>query len=76
MPHAVGSLRPGPEMYEDDLRRAADLGPEAVDWVKYRYERLLEALKDHPVQPYSITRGHVFPNFSQIGLASVLQAAA
>jgi phenylpropionate dioxygenase-like ring-hydroxylating dioxygenase large terminal subunit len=74
VPHAVGSLRPGRGMYEDDLRRAADIGPEAVDWVKYRYERLQAALEDHPVLPYSMTRGHVFPNFSQIGLASVLEA--
>ncbi|HLQ34229.1 MAG TPA: Rieske 2Fe-2S domain-containing protein [Chloroflexota bacterium] len=73
VPHAVGQIRPGTEKYEDDLQRAADLGPEAVDWVKYRYARLQEALKDHPVKPYSFTRGHVFPTFSQIGLSSALE---
>jgi phenylpropionate dioxygenase-like ring-hydroxylating dioxygenase large terminal subunit len=74
VPHAVGGFRTGTEVYEDDLQRAATMGPEAVDWVKYRYERLQEALKDYPVRPYSFTRSHVFPNFSQIGLQSVLEA--
>lgn len=73
VPHAVGQIRPGPEGYEDDLRRAAALGPDAVEWVKYRYERLLEQLRDHPVKPYCMTRAHVFPNFSQIGLGSALE---
>jgi phenylpropionate dioxygenase-like ring-hydroxylating dioxygenase large terminal subunit len=74
VPHAVGGIRPGTEMYDDDLRRAAELGPEAVEWVQYRFQRLQEALKDHPVRPYSFSRGHVFPNFSLIGLSSVLEA--
>jgi phenylpropionate dioxygenase-like ring-hydroxylating dioxygenase large terminal subunit len=73
VPHAFGSLRPGPQGYDDDLRRAAELGPEAVEWVEYRYHKLLDQLKDHPVKPYSFTRGHSWPNFSQIGLASPLE---
>jgi hypothetical protein len=74
VPHAVGGIRPGLEMYEDDLRRAGEIGPEAVDWVKYRYERLQAALADHPVRPYSFSRAHIFPNFSLIGFSSAVEA--
>jgi phenylpropionate dioxygenase-like ring-hydroxylating dioxygenase large terminal subunit len=73
VPHAIGGLRPGTQSYDDDLRRARDLGPEAVQWVEYRYHKLLEQLEDHPVKPYCYTRGHSWPNFSQIGLASPLE---
>lgn len=71
--HAIGQLRPGTEAYDDDLRRAAELGPEAVDWVRWRYERLQQQMWEHPVKPYSLNRCHVFPNFSQIGLSSAFE---
>jgi phenylpropionate dioxygenase-like ring-hydroxylating dioxygenase large terminal subunit len=73
-PHAIGQIRMGTEVYEDDLRRAAELGPEAVDWVRYRFEKLQDKLKNHQgAKPYCFTRGHSFPNFSQIGLGSALE---
>lgn len=74
VPHTAGQLRRGLEIYEDDLQRAAELGPEAVEWIEYRYQRLQDRLKDRPAKPYSFNRGHIFPHFSMIGVLSPLQA--
>src|SRR5712692_50377 len=49
------------------------MGPEVVDYVTTRYERLLERLADTPAKPYVISHGNVFPNFSFIGGQTALR---
>jgi phenylpropionate dioxygenase-like ring-hydroxylating dioxygenase large terminal subunit len=72
-PSGFGQLRTGSAAYESDLAVAATLGPEAVDWVKHRHERMQLRLKDVEPKPYSLNRGNIFPNFSMIGFASALE---
>jgi phenylpropionate dioxygenase-like ring-hydroxylating dioxygenase large terminal subunit len=72
-PSGFGQLRTGTAAYESDLAMAARLGPEAVDWVKYRQQRLQLRFKDLEPKPYSLNRGNIFPNFSMIGFASALE---
>jgi hypothetical protein len=57
-------------LFKRDLAEAQELGPEAVDWVEFRRERLLELTKDRPVQPYSFMNGLLFPNMGLMGFFS------
>jgi phenylpropionate dioxygenase-like ring-hydroxylating dioxygenase large terminal subunit len=63
-PHGLGGLRTGTETYERDLAQAERLGPEVLEWVKERFRRLQERLKDTPAKPYGFIRATIFPNFS------------
>ena len=59
-------------LYRSDLERAEKLGAEALDWVKDRYRRHQEALKDREIKPYSFMNGLLFPNFGLMGFDSPL----
>jgi hypothetical protein len=59
-------------LYQNDLERAQQLGAEALDWVKDRYRRHQEALKDREIKPYSFMNGLLFPNFGLMGFDSPL----
>ncbi len=59
-------------LYQNDLERAEQLGAEALDWVKDRYRRHQEALKDREIKPYSFMNGLLFPNFGLMGFDSPL----
>ena len=72
VPHGLGQLTTGTDAYEQDLRQAEQLGPEAVEWVKERNARILAHLKDSPAQAYGFNRGNIFPNFSLLGASSAL----
>ncbi len=66
------------DIYEDDLARAEELGPEAVEWVTERHRRLQEHLqkegrfKHTEATPYSFQRGNVFPHFSLVGVLNAV----
>ena len=73
VPHGIGGLLVGPNSFRQDMMVAESLGPEAVEWVRYRYNLLREQVRTAREDVYSFVRGNVFPNFSQIGTASVLE---
>src|SRR5262249_22958623 len=70
--HGLGGLALGEDSYENDLAQAEQLGAEAVDWVRYRYQRLHEALQQCSAKPYSFHHGNIFPHFSINGLGSAI----
>jgi hypothetical protein len=72
-PHGFGALRFGPVSYEEDLRIARGLGPEAVEWIEEVYRRTAELWEESPAKPYYYSNGNVFPNFSMISARSYLQ---
>lgn len=76
VPHSLGQLLVGPQYYEEDLRQAAVLGPEAVDWVRQRREYIEKRLKDLPYKPYGFNRFHIFPNLSMVHATSALSGHA
>lgn len=59
-----------PSVYEADLEFARGIGPEVVDWVKYRHDRYSELLKDRPLKPYGFMNGALFPNLGLMGYYS------
>ncbi len=71
--HGLGGLVTGTVNYEADLKRAASMGPAAVDYVEKRYARLQERLADDSARPYVFSHGNVFPNFSLIGGQTALR---
>lgn len=70
--HAIGGVETDHEMYARELEQAAELGPEAVEWVEERHQRFLAALADSPVRAYSYSHANVFPNFSFFGRGGAL----
>lgn len=60
--HGLGGLSTGAEPYERDLAQAERLGPEVVDYVKARYQRLQGRLRDSRGKPYSFSHANIFPN--------------
>lgn len=57
-------------VYDRDLAEAKELGAEAVDWVKYRRQTLLELTKDRGVTAYGFMNGAIFPNLGLMGFSS------
>jgi phenylpropionate dioxygenase-like ring-hydroxylating dioxygenase large terminal subunit len=70
--HAIGGVETDHEMYEREVQQAASLGPEAVEWVKDRYQRFLAMCGDAPTRAYSFSHANVFPNFSFFGRGGAL----
>ncbi len=68
--HGVGGLRTGESTVEHDIELARKLGSEAVEWVKERRRRMLEAFENIPAKPAGFVRANIFPNFSVLGGAS------
>ena len=62
--HGLGGLMIGQTAYEMDLNNAAKVGPEAVDYVTARWERLQARLAGAPAMPYSFSHALVFPNLA------------
>ena len=71
--HGLGGLVTGTVTYEADLKRAATLGQDVVDYVNTRYARLQERLNGAVARPYVFSHGNVFPNFSLIGGQTALR---
>jgi len=71
--HGLGGLVTGTVTYEADLKRAATLGQDVVDYVTTRYARLQERLNGAVARPYVFSHGNVFPNFSLIGGQTALR---
>jgi phenylpropionate dioxygenase-like ring-hydroxylating dioxygenase large terminal subunit len=70
--HGLGGLFTGTDAYERDLAAAEPLGPEVVEYIRERYRRKLERLKDVPAKPYASSHGNIFPNFCYSGTGSPL----
>jgi hypothetical protein len=68
----LGQLLVGPQYFEEDLRQAEILGPEAVDWARKRHEYIEKRLAHLPVRPHGFNRFHIFPNFSMVHATSAL----
>lgn len=71
-PHGFLDLKIGPTFYENDLREAEGLGPDAVAWVEERQRRLEARLKAYDAKPYSFHVANIFPNFALIGVGRAL----
>jgi phenylpropionate dioxygenase-like ring-hydroxylating dioxygenase large terminal subunit len=71
-PMGMGMVSLDDAVYENDLVQAKRLGPAAVEWVRDRYHRHLEALKDREIKPYSFMNGLIFPNMGLMGFYSPL----
>lgn len=70
-PMGMGMLTVGnDEVFKRDLAEAQELGPEAVEWVEYRREKLLEITKDRGVTAYGFMNGLIFPNMGLMGFYS------
>lgn len=70
-PHGLGGLRVDDMFYRRDLQIAETMGPEAVDWVKYRRAKLSNGAED---AIGGFIRAHIFPNFSINGATSAFTA--
>lgn len=70
--HSLGQMLIGPQYFEEDLRQAEILGPDAVEWVRARKSYLEKTFRDMPVEPYGFNRFHIFPNFSMVHATSAL----
>jgi len=71
-PLGMGLVVLDDSVYRNDLQQAERLGPEAVDWVRERYRRHQEALKEREAKPYSFMNGGIFPNLGLMGFYSPL----
>ncbi|HLY67647.1 MAG TPA: Rieske 2Fe-2S domain-containing protein [Chloroflexota bacterium] len=76
VPHGIGSIGLGAAQAQQqrDLDQAQGLGPEAVDWVRDRYARIAEFMKDDPIRVWKFANANVFPNFCIISTSSAFQA--
>jgi phenylpropionate dioxygenase-like ring-hydroxylating dioxygenase large terminal subunit len=72
-PIGMGGVDLGDSTYRHDLDEAQTLGPEAVEWVQYRYQRLHEVLKDWELVPYGFQNGCIFPNMAINSFTSPMQ---
>lgn len=70
-PLGLGALLPnGEAMFERDMEEARRLGPEVVDWLRYRQDRMDKALADVDPRPYGFINGLLFPNLGLMGYIS------
>lgn len=70
-PLGLGALvTQGEPLFERDLEEAKRLGPEVVDWLRYRQDRLDKALADVDPKPYGFINGLLFPNLGLMGYIS------
>lgn len=76
VPHGIFLLRYGPGPLQTDLAAAAELGADAVDWVRERHRILEELLAAWKLKPYSFQGGNIFPNFAMTGVGSALYGKA
>jgi phenylpropionate dioxygenase-like ring-hydroxylating dioxygenase large terminal subunit len=60
--HGLGGLVTGSEPYERDLANAERIGPEAVDYIRERYERLTARQRGTRSLAYSFSHANVFPS--------------
>lgn len=60
------------EVFKRDLAEAQELGPEAVEWVEFRREKLAEITKDRGGTPYGFMNGLIYPNMGLMGFYSPL----
>jgi phenylpropionate dioxygenase-like ring-hydroxylating dioxygenase large terminal subunit len=61
--HGLGGISTTRRPYDNDMRIATTMGPEAVEWVDEYYARLSERTGDLAHPPTSANFGTVFPNF-------------
>ncbi|MEE8519373.1 MAG: SRPBCC family protein, partial [Dehalococcoidia bacterium] len=71
-PIGLGMVDLGDSTYEVDLKHAAELGKESLEWVKERHHRLDELLQDREEKPYGFMNGAIFPNLGLMGFGSPL----
>jgi dibenzofuran dioxygenase subunit alpha len=62
--HGLTGLVTGGERYELDLKLAAELGPEVVEYVRECRHRLESRLSPKQAALHALAFGNVFPNFS------------
>jgi phenylpropionate dioxygenase-like ring-hydroxylating dioxygenase large terminal subunit len=62
--HGFGGVNVGEGSYTADLARAEELGPEAVEYVRDRFERLMDRQKDRPARVSGWTWGQWFPTLN------------
>jgi phenylpropionate dioxygenase-like ring-hydroxylating dioxygenase large terminal subunit len=65
--HGLGGLMMGQRAYEMDLNNAAKIGPEAVDFITVRYERLKARQAGGKATAYSFSHATIFPNLAVWG---------
>jgi phenylpropionate dioxygenase-like ring-hydroxylating dioxygenase large terminal subunit len=71
-PLGIGVVGTDDSMHNSDLRVAARLGREAVDWLEYRRERYRELTKEMARKPQGFWHGLMYPNLGLMGFASHL----
>lgn len=70
VPFGAGMVIADDMAFKSDYEEAQRLGPEAVEWVEHRYQRLQELSKDLPIKLYSFMNGALFPNLCLMGFVS------
>jgi phenylpropionate dioxygenase-like ring-hydroxylating dioxygenase large terminal subunit len=70
VPLGLGMVLVDELAYKQDCAEAQKLGPEALEWVEYRYRRLQELQMHRTTKQYSFMNGGIFPNFGLMGFAS------
>jgi len=71
--HGLGGLSTGNGIYEADLTRAQELGPEVVEYVEQRHRHLQERLEGVPAKLAGWTWGQIFPNLNMQAFDSALR---
>jgi phenylpropionate dioxygenase-like ring-hydroxylating dioxygenase large terminal subunit len=70
-PLGLGALvTQGEALFARDMDEAKRLGPEVVEWLRYRQDRLDKALADVEPKPYGFINGLLFPNLGLMGYIS------
>ena len=71
-PHGLLEVRVGEAYLQNDLAYAEKIGPEAVEWARWRHEVRRDAMQASGAEPvpYGFHVGNIFPNFSLIGLGT------
>jgi phenylpropionate dioxygenase-like ring-hydroxylating dioxygenase large terminal subunit len=69
-PLGLGMVTVDDDVFKRDLAEAQELGPEAVEWVEYRRNKLLDITKDHGLRAYGFMNGLIFPNLGLMGFYS------
>ena len=70
-PLGLGALvTNGEPMHERDMEEAKRLGPQVVEWLRDRQDRMEKALTDVDPKPYGFINGLLFPNLGLMGYVS------
>lgn len=71
-PLGLGMIVLDDSIYQRDLEEAEQLGPESVEWIKERHDRIQKVLTERDSKPYSFMNGLLFPNFGLMGFFSAM----